>query len=436
MSGKKITRSDMIGQAGVNLIATAVNRMGFLWHPTNLEAGIDGLIEIRDPATGVVTNSIVQVQSRATEQAFLGESDEGFDYLCEERDLAYWLAGNAPVIFIRSRPSTGDAFWISLKDYFRTLALRKKRRIHFNKRHDRFDETCAAQLAGLAIPKDSGLYLTRLPRTEFLLTNLLEVSYYPQRLFRAQTEFRKGSELWRRLKEITADPASEWILADGCIYSFFDLTFEPWSKICDIRPGKATNLATRDFSHSGDTAQRNLFVKLLNKCLRSVLKRDHVEFDSQQEFYYFAPGPKLKARKCNGRTVFSGHRSKNNPEHMSYYRHTAFHAQFQRFGDRWYLEITPTYFFTFNGRIISRFHEDALSGIKLLEKQNKTHLAQVRLWADLLTPNESLYDDSYRFLKFGTLQGFEVDFGIDDAAWLPKPKDAEIGDPQRRMFCE
>lgn len=43
--------------------------MGFLWNPTGLEAGIDGgYIEIRDCQSGEVTNCIVQVQSKASEQ--------------------------------------------------------------------------------------------------------------------------------------------------------------------------------------------------------------------------------------------------------------------------------------------------------------------------------------------------------------------------------
>ena len=37
-------------------------------HPTGLEAGIDGYIEIRDQQSGEVNNCIVQVQSKVSEQ--------------------------------------------------------------------------------------------------------------------------------------------------------------------------------------------------------------------------------------------------------------------------------------------------------------------------------------------------------------------------------
>ncbi len=53
MSAKKIHRSSVTGQQGVNLIEKAVLGMGYLWYPTGgTEAGIDGSIEIRDPETG------------------------------------------------------------------------------------------------------------------------------------------------------------------------------------------------------------------------------------------------------------------------------------------------------------------------------------------------------------------------------------------------
>ena len=99
---KKISRSDIIGDKGIALIHRLVLDMGFVWNPTGLEAGIDGYIEIRDEATGEVTNCILQVQSKATAAPFAAETDTGFHFVCDERDLDYWLGGNAPVILIVS----------------------------------------------------------------------------------------------------------------------------------------------------------------------------------------------------------------------------------------------------------------------------------------------------------------------------------------------
>ena len=108
-SRKKISNSDMIGKRGVTLIDSIVGEIGFLWHPTGLEAGIDGYIEIRDVQTGEVTNNIIQVQSKATDKDFDRETTDTFEYYCQQKDINYWLNGNAPVILVRSRPSRSAA---------------------------------------------------------------------------------------------------------------------------------------------------------------------------------------------------------------------------------------------------------------------------------------------------------------------------------------
>ncbi|MFL5659326.1 MAG: DUF4365 domain-containing protein, partial [Ktedonobacteraceae bacterium] len=178
VDAKKIHKNSIIGQQGINLIERRVLEMGFLWYPTGgLEAGIDGTIEIRDPGTGIAFNSIIQVQSKATVGQFQAETPEGFDYLCDVKDLNYWLQGNAPVILIVSRPSTDEAYWVSIKDYFQDFMQRKAHKVHFSKLRDQFDKTCLSSLINLAMPRDAGIYFSPSVTEEQLWSNLLEVTY-------------------------------------------------------------------------------------------------------------------------------------------------------------------------------------------------------------------------------------------------------------------
>ena len=414
---------DIIGQKGINVIERIVLEMGFMWTPTNLEAGIDGYIEIRDESTGEVTNSIIQVQSKATERGFQAETDTGFEYVCREKDLNYWLGGNAPVILICSKPDTGEAYWVLLKDYFQDAQRRRCRKVHFDKQRNRFDASSRQRLVDMAIPKDAGIYLPSLPRTETLFSNLLSVEEFPRRLFCAKTRFTNRRALWAKLRTLTDKPRGDWILHEGGICSFFDLTFKPWSRVCYA---KATeNRASREWALSEDISRRNLFAELLNRCLREMVAFENVGFCPAKDCYYFRGTPDLNARKLGSMTVFKGYQSKTTPDRMAYYRHRAFRGQFYRFGNCWYLEITPTYHFTQDGYRLSRYYEERLSGIKLLERQNKGHLAQVRIWADLLKPKANMFEEPYAFLRFGKLRCFEVAFGIDDAAWLPEAKDSK-----------
>src|SRR5258708_5085053 len=162
---KRIPKNSVIGELGIALIHQRVLQMGYLWYPTGgLEAGIDGLIELRDPATGVVRNSIVQVQSKATDTSFDGETEADFFFVCDERDLDYWLNGNAPVILVRSRPKTQEAYWVSIKDYFNDAAKRKSRKIIFDRTTTKFDSSAQQAIWNLAIPKDAGVFRPPLPK--------------------------------------------------------------------------------------------------------------------------------------------------------------------------------------------------------------------------------------------------------------------------------
>jgi hypothetical protein len=86
------------------------------------------------------------------------------------------------------------------------------------------------------------------------------------------------------------------------------------------------------------------------------------------------------------------------------------------------LEITPTYYFTTNGYSPSGYADDALKGIKQLER-NQAVLGQVVMWASYLNKPPDLFTSKYPFLEFGQLQSVRLDVGIDDTAWLGKEED-------------
>jgi hypothetical protein len=88
---KRVDRSAHIGDSGIALIHRRTNDMGFVWHERKIDAGIDGEIELRDQATGEVANRFLLVQSKARDNRFSGEDDESFHYICDSRDIDYWL---------------------------------------------------------------------------------------------------------------------------------------------------------------------------------------------------------------------------------------------------------------------------------------------------------------------------------------------------------
>jgi uncharacterized protein DUF4365 len=420
-SPKRISQNDIVGQMGINLIEKICLEMGFLWHPTGLEAGIDGYIEIR-LQSGDVTNCIIQVQSKATDRPFEAETASALEYRCAPKDLDYWLAGNAPVILVRCRPRTDEAYWVSLKHYFSDLSVRKSAKIVFDKSRDRFDIAAKQALQRLASRADSGLYLGTRPKREIVYSNLLELGSCPPHYYVGATHYRTSGELFASLHDFTRVVHGEWILGNKTLTSFHDLSVHPWTEVCDR--GTVEKLDTDEWAQSDDPVRHREFVRLLNACLRDKLFRKGIKFSRETQCYYFRAPQDLSEREYayqsrehkTSRAVFKGYAKKSDHTQMSYYRHSAFEGRFVRYGNGWHLQITPSYHFTRDGERISRFAPDLMSGIKRLETNQAVH-GQVVMWAHLLT-ERGLFDTGPQFLDFGSLVDFELDVGIDDEAWL------------------
>jgi hypothetical protein len=432
---KRILASGILGQQGINLVERIVLKMGFLWHPTGgLEAGTDGFVEIRDAASGEVTNSVLQVQSRAFTGAFTAETEHTFEYLCGQKDLDYWLSGNVPFILVVSRPGREEAYWVSIKDYFKDPSLRKSRRIVFDKHTDRFTAECSARLIEIAVPRDAGLYFEPAPAQEKLYSNLLNVEHYAPSLWVASTDFRVRQEVFDEAKRLGVYLGSEWFFSSGQIFSFLDLREPPLDRFCD--QGTVEQFDSEEWALSDDPERRKQLVRLLNLALKQKLYQLSMLYSSDLELYYFRATRNLRPRTISyrslargrPRTVFKAYPKAKDPKEIAYYRHSAFEGQFHRIEGKWYLEITPTYYFTSDGKQLHPFYEGYLTGIKRLE-HNSAVLGQLLLFADHLTTPGDMYNPEYPLLRFGALATFDIGVSINDELWLPSEEEPIPGGP-------
>lgn len=432
---KKLTDNQLLGSQGTSLIDLVVSRMGFVWRPTaQHDAGIDGEIEVRDPATGRMTGLLIKVQSKAV-SAFANETDEGFDYWPEERDMRYWLGHNLPVILVVSQPATGNIYWLPVEA---PTSSTNSKRFHYVKARDRLDDGARGRLIQLVQSVGQGAVAPALARREQLTSNLLPVVRLPERLYLAETQFRTAKEIGDLLKErnqrdeteTTSGAATsrpevrvEFVLKNKRILTVRDLTDPRYDFLCDR--GTVEDFPTSEWALATDAEKQRDFVHLLNQCLREMLRGmpEHLWFDRDAKCFFFPPSRDRKpydyayrgAKKETVREVFK-ERINKSKGHVMGYRHSAMMAQFYRYDGSWYLEVTPTYFFTKDGAQKSKWHEEWLKGIKELEK-NQAVRGQLLMWADLLVEVPDLLSDGYPFLRFGPPAMFSTERGIDDAAW-------------------
>jgi uncharacterized protein DUF4365 len=441
-SQKKLSRQVVRGQQGVNLVERVALAMRCTWTPTGAtEVGIDGYIELFDPNTGYSLGKSLGVQSKVL-AAFSNERDDGFDYYCDERDLVYWLRGNLPVLLIVSRPDRGDAYWLSIKDYFDTPEKIASRKAHFSKVDQRFDEHCLPALVRLGRLATDGLYLGPAPKHERLISNLLTLREFPQSIWVADTSYSKPQQLWPLLDGSRPRVSDDWLLHESKVVSFQDLSAGPWASICD--QGTCEAFSSREWAFSLDADRRRRFVELLNRTLKDELY-PYVRYWPRAECFAFsatlesAPlksGYRSLSRRSSMTVVAKYSKKARDGRIFTWLRHLGFRRQFRLLEEQWYLEITPTYVFTWDGVHLDRFHEQRLKTIKAIEK-NRAVLAAIVFWSDYLkTRQDLLYSSSARKLKFGDLMEAELDVGIDDVAWSSKDADdAGLGDFPDDIFA-
>jgi hypothetical protein len=125
--------------------------------------------------------------------------------------------------------------------------------------------------------------------------------------------------------------------------------------------------------------------------------------------------------KNTSRKVVEHYPNKKDPTRAGYYRHLAFTAQFHYLDENWYLELTPTYYYTRDGTIRMANYEGLLSGIKRLGR-NSAVLGQTVFLAEYLSrPPELFRRDTG--LQFDGLVLFDSDVGLNDDVWLEREED-------------
>jgi hypothetical protein len=425
---KTLPRQAHLGKRGMNLVERIVLEMGSTLTPTgSTEVGIDGYIELFDPHSGAPLGTVVAVQSKML-TTFRNETDLSFDYWCDRRDIDYWMRGNTPVILVVSRPTTNEAYWISVKDYFAVPENASSTRVHFLKDKHSFTKDSLHDLLNLGRPIRAGLYLPPIPRKERLHSNLLHLEATPPKIYVGVTELRRPLAVWEGLRTSSSPADGAWVLHDKKLFSFHDLSEPPWSEVCD--PGTVDGIDATEWSASADLDRQHLFVQLLNRALAAQLDGVARYWPQEDCFAYVGtlergttrvPYRSLKKRSSIAAvTRFS---TKSEDRTFVHLRHMAFRCQFRRFEGKWYLELTPTYRFTSDGLRIDRFHEDRLKTIKRIEG-NRAVLSAILFWAHTLRGERHLFDQDQpaRPLRFGDLLTFPILTGIDDARWSARGK--------------
>jgi hypothetical protein len=415
---KQYSHSQQIGDEGHTFVARIVTALGQTWHDRRVDHGIDGEIELIDPATRQPLNRLLLVQSKASNSPFPGETDTGFHFLISNDDIAYWTNGTNPVIVVCSHPLADEIWWAPATRAAPPGPGGKSWRIEFDKNTDRLDHNAVPALLTLDRRWETRPSPVSIHRSERLVTNLLSLVETPTSIYVAPTWLTDARQLGPELRK-RGYHRSDWLLRDRTIFSFTD---PKMGMLASFVEGGTETIDVEEWSESKDTETTNRFVDLLRQTLREQ-EHHNLAVHSKQRYFYFRPTHDLSERrvatssKGKGRTVFAGYENKRKPTEIAEYRHYAAGISFVKTDEGWAAQLTPTYHYTFDGHRELPWAADRLSGIKQRER-NPAVAALVRFWARYLGRPSSL-GEAQRPLVFGELHGLHVDRGIDESTWRP-----------------
>lgn len=252
---------------------------------------------------------------------------------------------------------------------------------------------------------------------ENLFINLVKLSEIPKKVFVAPALCGSMKQAWAMLLEDQKGSVSNaWVIHGKNIYSFDDPSNSPLSKIMDVSSMEV--LRIDEAFPITDKEKRKLLVWLLKGALRDDLYRDGLRFFHKDDLFAFRGYPDEpdrsytydNVRLSSSITVVSHYESENKStgKNTKFIRHLALKPHFRLIGDEWYLEVVPTYIFTYDGNKKYFYHEQRLSGIKRLEG-NRAVLSQVLLWSHLLTQRHA-----DKWLVFEKLPPFTVEQNLQD----------------------
>lgn len=434
---KRITDSQVLGELGETAIKKIVLETGFLYEQRGrLEAGTDGIIELRDPKSGAPLGKLLGVQVKSTDSGqYVRESDNGFEYLLKPEDLKYWRTSNIPVIIVLWRKSDETAYWKDVSD----CVTGEERRLKFDKGADVFDPRCADRIGALTIDRRTpGVFLPPLNQGEDAIINLLRVKL-PDEIFISTSPFGSGRDAVPELVK-QGNIRFDWVIRKRRFVSFFDPREYGTRAIVDLDQVEAID--TKLIALNDERDDINDTMDLLRRTVERqtttqlfFLRKDRlfhfkaVSIGKSRSYRYMSNVNETSAK------VVSAYASKKK-EGRGYVRHHAARLRFERLADEWFVVIDPNFYFTTDGFQPHRYPEALLAGKKRLER-NAAVRGQVIMWQHLLVESGKYEvglfdaDKPTPLLQFERLPVIQLSQAVPESSWNrtdPRAKEMEAQD--------
>jgi len=356
--GKSVPTTKFTELKGLDRISHITHEMNCLFRVISQDdVGIDGEIEVvtaKPDGDGFQTSGgIIKVQAKSGKSYV--KKDDGSTFATPVRidDLEYWNNCTFPVFFIVYHPDDDALYYKEIKTYIRETVdvWQTPLEVVFNKSTDLFSTNAKNSVcdhAAISPPRLS------FEQQERFYSNLLPVKRLPKTMTFAKT--RRTSQ--KRLKEDVDGYTPPFCIHERFLYTLSDLRNERnvLRDFCDV--DTIDDMAVSEWLGS-DTLRNNL-VFMFNQLFGSHCYRCGLAYNPDFRRTYFPretnndEDTKFERTWTSPRTKRSDRRTVTQRYKYGtfvFWRHMAAEFSFVEFGGKWFLQISPKYLFTDNGKI-------------------------------------------------------------------------------------
>lgn len=353
---KTVLESKFVELKGLDRISAMVHEMKCLWREINKDdVGIDGEIEVLRPKTDEkgyeVTGGIIKVQAKSGASYIKEDKADSFSVPSKTDDFRTWYNAAFPTIFIIYHPKDDKLYWKEMRTYIKNTknVWQAPINIRFNKSTDVFDPKSKKSVQNFCEASPSRV--SRIDK-EKVYSNLLKVLKKPNNIWSAPCKKKTQAEVYEDIKGTTPP----FIVVSKIIYTFSDLN----KKDCVLREycnvSEISNENADAFISKGEDRERD-YVNLLNQLIGKHLWKQGIRYnrDFRRNFFPREDEESLEFKKewYNLRTKMTAERTTTKYYEYGwrkFWRHLAANFKFRLIGDAWYLQITPQYLFTNDGK--------------------------------------------------------------------------------------
>jgi hypothetical protein len=256
--------------------------------------------------------------------------------------------------------------------------------------------------------------------------NLLQVML-PEYIYVAASPFTNGRAALHELLIHEERPPDDWIIRGGQFMSFRDPRESSLLHIVD--PGSVEPIASEEIAFPDDEAEERNMIELLRRTLGAQLDGVLTYSRDQRAFHFPVVHDTIERsyhyRSLKNWTSADVVKKYEKDGTLKYVRHHAFEPRFWRIDDQWFLSVTPTFVFTWDGFRPDKFASGRLAGKKQRE-YNSALVGQFAMWKFVLTgagvtsDTGALFEwesGNERVLRFQPIETMSLPRGVPDDLW-------------------